>query len=110
MYTIAMVDPDAPSRENPSAAQWNHWLVTNVDGATLQTERELGGMVLMMYEGPSPPKATGPHRYVFVAYEQTEEIISGVSSDRARFDIGGFAKKNSLGNPVAGNFFFAENM
>ena len=29
---VAMVDPDAPSRENPSAAQWNHWLVTNVDG------------------------------------------------------------------------------
>ena len=28
----AMVDPDAPSRKNPRAAQWLHWIFTNVDG------------------------------------------------------------------------------
>ena len=28
----AMVDPDAPSRKNPRAAQWLHWIITNVKG------------------------------------------------------------------------------
>jgi len=32
LYTVAMVDPDAPSRKNPRAAQWIHWIVINVDG------------------------------------------------------------------------------
>ena len=27
-----MVDPDAPSRKNPTAAQWLHWLVVNIPG------------------------------------------------------------------------------
>ena len=27
-----MVDPDAPSRKNPRAAQWLHWILTNVEG------------------------------------------------------------------------------
>ena len=27
-----MVDPDAPSRDNPTAAQWLHWLVVNIPG------------------------------------------------------------------------------
>ena len=31
-YSLAMVDPDAPSRKNPRAAQWIHWIVINVDG------------------------------------------------------------------------------
>ena len=28
----AMVDPDAPTRDNPTAAQWLHWLVVNIPG------------------------------------------------------------------------------
>jgi hypothetical protein len=27
-----MMDPDAPSRQNPKAAQWLHWLVVNLSG------------------------------------------------------------------------------
>jgi hypothetical protein len=30
LYTLLMVDPDAPSRENPKYAQWLHWMVTNI--------------------------------------------------------------------------------
>eukprot|EP00092_Neocalanus_flemingeri_P001235 GFUD01001317.1.p1 GENE.GFUD01001317.1~~GFUD01001317.1.p1 ORF type:complete len:189 (-),score=60.19 GFUD01001317.1:81-647(-) len=107
-YTIAMVDPDAPSRENPRAAQWNHWLVTNVEGEDLKSDNKVDGKVLMKYNGPSPPAKSGPHRYVLIVYKQPRTINSRVSRNRARFDIGAFAKKNKLGNPVAGNFFFAE--
>jgi len=109
-YTIAMIDPDAPSKKNPRAANWNHWLVTNVEGASLKAGTGLtNGKVLMKYSGPAPPKGSGPHRYVFIVYKQPRNLNSRVSRNRARFDLGGFAKKNKLGNPVGGNFFLAEN-
>merc|ERR1719350_91919 len=108
LYTIAMVDPDAPSRKNPRAAQWNHWLVTNIEGSALAAG-EVDGKVLMKYSGPAPPQGSGPHRYVLLVYRQEGRLNSRVSRARARFDIGVFAKKNKLGDPVAGNFFYAEN-
>merc|ERR1712080_36615 len=105
LYTIAMVDPDAPSRSNPVAAQWKHWLVINVSGNDLSS-----GQTLTDYAGPSPPRGSGPHRYVFLAYQQKGRITS-ISPDnkRARFNIADFAEENNLGDPIAGNYFFAEN-
>jgi len=47
---------------------------------------------------------------VFLVFQQSGTINSRVSRNRARFNIESFAKKNKLGNPVAGNFFFAENI
>lgn len=29
-YVLVMADPDAPSRSNPVAAHWRHWLVANI--------------------------------------------------------------------------------
>ena len=67
-----MVDPDAPSRKNPRAAQWLHWILTNVDGEEEKTEddcvpltlsgerllsgKDLAGKEVTAYAGPSPPK------------------------------------------------------
>ena len=38
IYPPAMVDPDAPSRKNPWAAQWLHWILTNVKGEEEEEE------------------------------------------------------------------------
>jgi phosphatidylethanolamine-binding protein (PEBP) family uncharacterized protein len=27
-----MMDPDAPSRQNPKAGEWLHWLILNISG------------------------------------------------------------------------------
>ncbi|XP_048836174.1 phosphatidylethanolamine-binding protein 4 isoform X1 [Brienomyrus brachyistius] len=32
-YTLMMVDPDAPSRCNPTKSHWRHWLVVDIMGA-----------------------------------------------------------------------------
>jgi large subunit ribosomal protein L35 len=32
LYTLLMVDPDAPSRENPVKRSWLHWMVVNIPG------------------------------------------------------------------------------
>lgn len=73
------------------------------------------GDVLTEYVGSAPPKGSGLHRYVFVAYKQPERIhfadkrISNTSSNgRAKFSIKRFAKKYNLGNPIAYNVFRAE--
>jgi hypothetical protein len=31
-YTLLMVDPDAPSPDNPAMREWLHWIVTNIPG------------------------------------------------------------------------------
>ncbi|KPJ07781.1 Phosphatidylethanolamine-binding protein-like F40A3.3 [Papilio machaon] len=36
-YTVAMTDPDAPSRKEPTFREWHHWLVGNVVGSDLST-------------------------------------------------------------------------
>jgi hypothetical protein len=31
-----MMDPDAPSRQNPKAGEWLHWLIINISGKLLK--------------------------------------------------------------------------
>jgi phosphatidylethanolamine-binding protein (PEBP) family uncharacterized protein len=33
LFTLVMVDPDAPSPDHPTMAQWLHWIVANIPGA-----------------------------------------------------------------------------
>merc|ERR1712114_73999 len=59
VYTLAMVDPDAPSRDDPKAAQWLHWLVVNIPGDKLKNGEGIDfGKTLMQHNGPSPPKGS----------------------------------------------------
>lgn len=110
LYTLCMTDPDAPSRQNPKFREWHHWLVVNIPGA------EVGaGQTVSEYVGSGPPKGTGLHRYVFLAYKQPGKISpdephrTNRSGDgRGGFKIRDFAKKYHLGQPVAGNFFQAQ--
>ena len=54
---------------------------------------------------------SGPHRYVFVLYDQGRKSVrSRVSRNRAGFDLEKWStSRQDLGKPVAGNFYFAEN-
>lgn len=110
-YTLAMVDPDAPSRKDPKMREWQHWLVGNIPANEIQK-----GQVLSEYIGAGPPKGTGEHRYVFLVYKQpsgkisfTEPKLSNKSGkNRGKFSIKKFADKYELGKPIAGNFFQAQ--
>ncbi|CAC5414679.1 unnamed protein product [Mytilus coruscus] len=87
LYTLIMVDPDAPDPENPSLAYWLHWLVTNIQGSDFGSE-DLGGTPIMEYEGPSPPKGT--HRYQFLLLKQTGKVTVTKPRRRARFQLKDF--------------------
>lgn len=110
LYTLAMVDPDAPSRADPKFREILHYLVVNIPGSEVNK-----GDTLAEYIGSGPPKDTGYHRYVFLVYLQkggrlsSDMKISNTSRQgRVSFSIRNFAKSNNLGEPVAANFYQAQ--
>ncbi|CAN8016935.1 unnamed protein product [Ixodes persulcatus] len=108
LYTIVMVDPDAPSRQDPKMRFWRHWLLVNVpancdlSGADCVTE----------YAGPSPPKGSGPHRYAFLVYTQGSTRISErdvhLPEARGKFNLAKFLSSLGLADALAANFFYSE--
>ncbi|KAI6170767.1 OV-16 antigen [Aphelenchoides bicaudatus] len=104
LYTVAMVDPDALSRLNPKMREWRHWLVVNIPGNQVSK-----GTVISHYEGSEPPKNTGYHRYVLLVYKQSQRVgkVNIGEEDRANFHIQRFAYQHEMGQPIAGNFFYA---
>ncbi|KAJ2940109.1 hypothetical protein O0L34_g6477 [Tuta absoluta] len=110
-YLLAMVDPDAPSREHPKFREWHHWLVGNIQNGDLNKSE-----VLTEYVGSGPPKGSGLHRYVYLVYKQPEKLdfkkvtkIPNTSgSTRGKFSIAKFTSTYKMGSPVAGNFYLAK--
>ncbi|CAB3219860.1 unnamed protein product [Arctia plantaginis] len=109
-YTLAMIDADPPSRAEPTAREYQHWLVGNVPGANIEEGERLSD-----YIGSGPPAGTGLHRYVFLVYQQPGKLTfdeprltNVLSSERGGFSIADFAIKYSMGDPIAGNFYQSE--
>lgn len=110
LYTLAMVDPDAPSRNDPKMREVLHFLVANIPGTDIDK-----GDRLADYIGSGPPQGTGLHRYVFLVYQQKNgklnsemKIPKTSRAGRVNFSIRNFAKDHKLGEPVAGNFYQAQ--
>ncbi|XP_034081213.1 phosphatidylethanolamine-binding protein 1 [Gymnodraco acuticeps] len=110
MYTLALTDPDAPSRKDPKFKEWHHFLVVNMKGNDVSS-----GCVLSDYVGSGPPKGTGLHRYVWLVYEQPGSLscsepplTNRCGDNRGKFKIQSFRQKYSLGAPVAGTCYQAE--
>uniref|UniRef100_A0A2A4J3M2 Eukaryotic translation initiation factor eIF1 n=1 Tax=Heliothis virescens TaxID=7102 RepID=A0A2A4J3M2_HELVI len=75
-YTLAMIDPDAPSREHPKFREWHHWLVGNILGSDLAK-----GEILSDYIGSGPPKGTGLHRYNLNTFDPFADAIKSSEDD-----------------------------
>ncbi|XP_066545481.1 phosphatidylethanolamine-binding protein 1 [Amia ocellicauda] len=109
LYTLAMTDPDAPSRKKPKFREWHHFLVVNMKGNDLAS-----GCIMTDYVGSGPPQGTGLHRYVWLVYEQPGEITceelvlcNRSGNNRGKFKIRAFRQKYNLGAPVAGSCYQA---
>ncbi|XP_037828028.1 protein D2-like [Lucilia sericata] len=109
LYTLLMVDPDAPSRETPTYREILHWLVINIPGCKLSE-----GQVVAEYIGSGPPEGSGLHRYVFLVFKQTQKIstdtfISNKSREgRLSVKTRDYIANYKLGDPVAGNYYQAQ--
>lgn len=109
LYTLAMVDPDAPSRKEPKFREILHFLVANIPGTEVHK-----GDQLAEYIGSGPPLGTGLHRYIFLLYKQNGKLSSTMRisktsrNGRLEFSIRKFAQDHQLGQPVAANFYQAQ--
>ncbi|KAK9890520.1 hypothetical protein WA026_010596 [Henosepilachna vigintioctopunctata] len=110
LYTICMLDPDAPSKADQRFREFLHWLVVN---APMNNVKK--GTTIAEYVGAAPPKGTGLHRYIILVYKQKEKlrcdekkITSKTTSGRAMFSNKAFARKYDLGLLIAGNLFLSE--
>lgn len=90
LYTLIVVDPDAPS------GPWLHWLVVNCRGTDPSS-----GHTLMPWAPPTPPPGSRTHRYLFTLYRQRERLvpIPPASPPRSPFSEKEFATRHGL-NPL----------
>ncbi|KAG0460261.1 hypothetical protein HPP92_023389 [Vanilla planifolia] len=99
LYTLVMIDPDAPSPSNPTKRENLHWLVTDIpEIATASSGNEI-----VPYESPNP--TIGIHRIVFVLFRQSGRQTIFAPGWRENFITRDFAQLYSLGQPVAAMYF-----
>jgi len=70
LYTLMLLDPDAPSREAPTKRNFCHWLVVNIPSDNAGQVFLDKGNELYSYVGPCPPAGTGIHRYCYLLFKQ----------------------------------------
>lgn len=111
-YVLVMVDPDAPRRDNPSSAHWQHWLVADIQGASLW-KGQIKGTTLIDYRPPTPPRNSGFHRYRFMLFEQPADAKVTLTVEerahRGKWDLRAFRERVGLGAPVAALQFLTQN-
>jgi phosphatidylethanolamine-binding protein (PEBP) family uncharacterized protein len=91
IYTFMMIDPDAPTPDDPKFAYWRHWVVTSLSPSTPDNITDKGTTVTP-YLAPGPKDESGPHRYLFLLFKEPE----GYSLEKA--DVGGdeFVERRSF--------------
>jgi phosphatidylethanolamine-binding protein (PEBP) family uncharacterized protein len=100
-YTFMMIDPDAPTPDDPRFGYWRHWVVASIatpsqsSSATTSASEDITarGKTLTPYLAPGPKDESGPHRYLFLLFE---EKAGGESLEKA--DVGGdeFVERRSF--------------
>jgi phosphatidylethanolamine-binding protein (PEBP) family uncharacterized protein len=80
LYTIIMVDPDAPTPD------FLHWLLINIDATKAETIAD--------YYPPTPP--SGIHRYYFYLCAQLGPLKISKIQMRSEFNTPKFIKINNL--------------
>ncbi|XP_010553859.1 PREDICTED: protein FLOWERING LOCUS T-like [Tarenaya hassleriana] len=100
LYTLVMVDPDAPSPSNPHLREYLHWLVTDIPATTGASF----GNEVVCYENPRP--TSGIHRFVVVLFrQQLGRQTLYAPGWRQHFNTREFAELYNLGLPVAAVYF-----
>ncbi|KAF8741333.1 Phosphatidylethanolamine-binding protein, partial [Rhizoctonia solani] len=86
-YTLAFLDPDAPSRADPKFGPFRHWVITGLRAPSADaitqlakdntTDAPIGAkstkQATTPYRPPGPGPGTGVHRYVFLLFREPSE-------------------------------------
>ncbi|KAJ4377999.1 hypothetical protein N0V83_000829 [Neocucurbitaria cava] len=87
-FTFMLIDPDAPTPDDPKFGYWRHWVVTNIPFDSKSSAGEDAdiiqrGRTLTPYLAPGPKDESGPHRYLFLLFKEPE----GLKLEKS--DVGG---------------------
>ncbi|KAF2715257.1 phosphatidylethanolamine-binding protein [Pleomassaria siparia CBS 279.74] len=87
-YTLLLVDPDAPTPDDPKFAYWRHWVVSGISSSGAFEKS-----ALTEYLAPGVKDDSAPHRYTFLLYKEP----TGLSLSKS--DVGGeeFVDRRSFG-------------
>ncbi|KDE03930.1 hypothetical protein MVLG_05622 [Microbotryum lychnidis-dioicae p1A1 Lamole] len=116
-YAVLSFDPDAPSREDQKFGPWRHLIQGGLKVKPESTEVTVIEEPLTPWAPPSPGQGTGPHRYCFALYKQTQTILPMAEQshiqgnerpERRTFKVADFAQQNGL-ELIGFNYFLCEN-
>lgn len=77
-YTLLLIDPDAPTPDDPKFAYWRHWVVSTIPA---NASGAASGKTLTEYLGPGPKDDSRPHRYLFLLYREPEGLKALTKED-----------------------------
>ncbi|KAJ2720075.1 Phosphatidylethanolamine-binding protein 1 [Coemansia sp. Benny D115] len=108
VFTVALLDADAPSMSRHGYRAYRHFLVGNLDSADDSTST-----ILTSYQPPQPGFGTGMHRYALVVLKQDNGRVNFTSADvpesRVRFNVVEWGKGMHM-RPVAATFFLVKRL
>ncbi|KAI9158070.1 OV-16 antigen [Paramyrothecium foliicola] len=92
-YLLMLVDPDAPTPDDPKFAFWRHWVLPGLqplssgEGVVAQTKP-----ALTEYLAPGPKDESKPHRYLYLLFREPDNL------DLTKEDVGGeeFVQRRSF--------------
>lgn len=133
--TIALTDPDAPSRDDPKWSEICHWIsivpISDQDGIEIELEDRTEEKDLVeckrfvgcfsceakhqfVDKPPGPPPKTGYHRYVFLLLEGDNSNLTAPGdrqhwgTGKERHGVRDWAKKEGL-EVIGANYFIEKN-
>ncbi|KAF2190971.1 PEBP-like protein [Zopfia rhizophila CBS 207.26] len=94
-YTLLLVDPDAPTPDDPKFAYWRHWIVSGIKTSPSPEDNSNSvdtGTTLTQYLAPGVKDESAPHRYMFLLYQEPPNLSLSKS------DVGGeeFVERRSF--------------
>ncbi|KAJ0681542.1 putative phosphatidylethanolamine-binding protein [Helianthus annuus] len=102
LYTLIMIDLDAPTPDQPSHRELVTWIVTNIPSGSSSASAD--GTEVVPYNVVNP--RGGFHRQVMLLYRQSSIITQIITvQPRTNFSSSGFADTHNLGKPVGVAYF-----
>ncbi|KAM0242866.1 hypothetical protein ACHAP5_007200 [Fusarium lateritium] len=102
-YMLLLVDPDAPTPDDPKFAFWRHWVLPGLRPLSSGDAVAQIQPALTEYLGPGPKDDSKPHRYLLLLYRQpasldlAKEDVGGEEfTQRRSFDTAKFVEKHGL--------------
>ncbi|KAJ4336325.1 hypothetical protein N0V87_005476 [Didymella glomerata] len=109
-FTLLLIDPDAPTPDDPKFAYWRHWVVTSIPTSSSSGSNSSAvqgdvkdGKTVTPYLAPGPKDESGPHRYLFLLFKEPagfvvkkEDVGGDEFVERRSFGAGKFVEKFGL--------------